>query len=125
MPAEKCPKDWWWRLSPVSAAIRGRNHAKGEHVMTTTDIRAMITVVVGAAIAVAAASAVLVSSEPSAHAAFDVGAPGERFASQPEPHGLPGPGTRVGLGGPDTLPQLRGFNPQPDPPNKPVMELRR
>jgi hypothetical protein len=39
------------------------------------------------------------------------------FDPQPEPPGFTDPGSRIGLGGPDTLRPVRGFNPQPDPPS--------
>jgi hypothetical protein len=35
------------------------------------------------------------------------------FDPQPEPPGFTDPGSRIGLGGPDTLPPVRGFNTRP------------
>jgi hypothetical protein len=78
-------------------------------------------VIVATAFVGAAAPALLLLGAGNAQAVPDVAERGAvscgMFDPQPEPPGFPDPGSRVGLGGPDTLPPVRGFNPQPDPPS--------
>jgi hypothetical protein len=103
----------------MRAAHRGRAHEK-EHTVTTAHTRTkVLTAAVGAAIATMAAPALLVLGAGTAQAAPDISARGPvgtiadlptprtcpscvGFNPQPDPPGDPDPGSKVGLGGPDT-----------------------
>jgi hypothetical protein len=92
--------------------------------MTTSTTRVRFAVVVGAAIAGAVGAALLLLGADTAQAVPDVADRGgvaipddPDTRLNPQPGLNPPPGLQVGLGGPDTLPSVRGFDPQPDPPS--------
>jgi len=126
----------------MSAARVGAATTVREHIMATTHThtRTKFAVAVGAAIVGAAAPALLFLGVGIAQAVPDVGERGGvaiiddlptprecptcgAFDSPSDSPGFPDPGSRVGLGGPDTLPPVRAFNPQPDPPHNPTVDL--
>jgi hypothetical protein len=86
--------------------------------MATSITRMRFAVVVGAAIAGAVGAALLLLGADAAQALPEVAERGGvAIPDDPDTRLNPPPGLQVGLGGPDTLPSVRGFDPQPDPPS--------
>ena len=75
---------------------------------------------------IAGATAAVLLGAGAAHAAPDAGHQDD-VAKIADRVGLGGPDTRPGgsvnIGNPNDLPPMRGFNPQPDPPNTPTVDL--
>jgi hypothetical protein len=107
--------------------------------MDTGTAHTKFLLVLGAAFVSAAAPVVLFLSAGTAQAVADVSERGAvaliddlptprecstcgMFDPQADPPGFPDPGSRVGIGNPNDLPPVRGFHPQPDPPDTSMVD---